>query len=149
VLLSHIKSHLQRTHKVKHKQARDIAERVRSWSGLIEYAGELQAPSQVIPPISQLSVYPDGLLCQLDAACCCKVLRSGKAIRKHWQEVHSWSVASKGGHSSQVAQKEIQRRIDEGCRCVPCQPLSQSAKSTGITGDYFISDRNYANGVHI
>jgi hypothetical protein len=30
VLPSHIKSHLQRAHKVKHKQAEDIAERVRS-----------------------------------------------------------------------------------------------------------------------
>jgi hypothetical protein len=41
---------------------------VRSWLGLIEYASELQAPSEVIPPISQLPIYPDGVLCQLDAA---------------------------------------------------------------------------------
>ncbi|KAF2023099.1 hypothetical protein EK21DRAFT_20390, partial [Setomelanomma holmii] len=54
VLPSHIKSHLQRVHKVKHKQAEDIAKRVGSWLGLIEYASELQAPSQVILPISQL-----------------------------------------------------------------------------------------------
>ena len=44
VLPSHIKSHLQRAHKVNQKQAEDIAERVRSWPGLIEYASELQAP---------------------------------------------------------------------------------------------------------
>jgi hypothetical protein len=89
VLPSHIKSHLQRAHKVNHKQAEDIAERVRSWSGLIKYASELQAPSEVIPPISQLPIYPDGVLCQLDAAYCCKVFRSIDVIKKHWREVHS------------------------------------------------------------
>jgi hypothetical protein len=56
VLPGHIKSHLQRAYKVKQKQAEDIAERVCSWPGLIEYASELQEPSQVIPPISQLPV---------------------------------------------------------------------------------------------
>jgi hypothetical protein len=66
VLPSHIKSHLQRVHKVKQKRAENIAERVRSWPGLIEYAREIQVPSQVVKPISQLPVYPDGLLCQLD-----------------------------------------------------------------------------------
>jgi hypothetical protein len=83
VLPSHIKSHLQRAHKVNHKQAEDIAERVRSWSGLIKYASELQAPSEVIPPISQLPIYPDRVLCQLDAAYCCKVFRSIDVIKKH------------------------------------------------------------------
>ena len=83
VLPSHIKSHLQHAHKVKQKQAEDIAERVRSWPGLIEYASEIQVPSQVVRPISQLPMYSDGLLCQLDAARCCKVLRSVKAMKKH------------------------------------------------------------------
>jgi hypothetical protein len=45
VLPSHIRSHLQRAHKVKQKQAEDIAERVRSWLGLVEYASEIQVPS--------------------------------------------------------------------------------------------------------
>jgi hypothetical protein len=123
VLPSHMKSHLQRAHKVKHKQAEDIAERVRSWAGLTEYASEIRVPSQVIPPISQLPVYSDGLLCQLDAAHCFKVLRSVKAMKNHWREVHDWSVGSKGGHLSQVAQKEIQLRMDKGCRRVHCQRL--------------------------
>jgi hypothetical protein len=57
VLPSHIKSHLQRMHKGKNEQADDIAEKVRSSSGLIEYPSELQAPSQVITLISQLLVY--------------------------------------------------------------------------------------------
>ena len=82
VLPSHIKSHMQRMHRVKHRQANTIAKRVRSWPGLIEYASELQEPSQVVARISQLPVYSDGLLCQLDGRCC-KVLRSVKAMKKH------------------------------------------------------------------
>jgi hypothetical protein len=74
VLPSYIKSYLQQAHKVKQKQAKDIAERVRSWPGLIEYASEIQVPSQVVAPISQLLVYLDRLLCLLDVASCCKVL---------------------------------------------------------------------------
>ena len=83
MLPSYIKSHLQRAHKVKQKQAENIAERVGSWAGLVEYASEIQVPSQVVRPISQLPVYLDGLLCQLDADSCCKVFRSVKAIKKH------------------------------------------------------------------
>ena len=45
VLPSHVKSHLQRMHRVKDRQADTIAERVRSWPGLIAYASELQEPS--------------------------------------------------------------------------------------------------------
>jgi hypothetical protein len=44
-------------HKGKNEQADDIAEKVRSSAGLIEYPSELQAPSQVITLISQLLVY--------------------------------------------------------------------------------------------
>jgi hypothetical protein len=88
VLPSHIKSHLQRAHKVKQKHAEDIAERVRSWPGLIEYASEIQVPSQVVAPISHLPVYSDGLLCQLDAASCSKVFRSQDVIKKHWRQLH-------------------------------------------------------------
>jgi hypothetical protein len=94
VLPSHVKSYLQHTHKVKHKQAEGIAERVCSWPGLIEYASELQAPSQVVAPISPLPVYPNGLLCKLDAARCCKIFRSIDVIKKHWREVHNWAIGS-------------------------------------------------------
>jgi hypothetical protein len=45
VIPSHFKSYLQRVHRVKDKQAEDIAEQVYSWLGLIEYASELQMPS--------------------------------------------------------------------------------------------------------
>jgi hypothetical protein len=72
VLPSHIQSHLQHAHKIEQKQAEEIAERVRSWPGLIEYASEFQEPSQVVLPISQLPVYSDGLSCQLDNTRCDK-----------------------------------------------------------------------------
>jgi hypothetical protein len=123
MLPSHMKSYLQYTHKVKHKQAEDIAERVHSWAELIEYASEIQVPSHVILLISQLPVYSDRLLCQLDVAHCFKVLWSVKAMKNHWREVHDWSVGSKGSHLSQLAQKKIQLRIDKGCRRVHCQRL--------------------------
>jgi hypothetical protein len=53
VLPSQVKSHLQRAHRVSQKQAESIAEDVASWTGLIEYASELEVPSQVIPPAIQ------------------------------------------------------------------------------------------------
>jgi hypothetical protein len=51
VLPSQIKSHVQRSHHIKRKEAELIADEVRSWAGLIEYANELEVPSQVIKPI--------------------------------------------------------------------------------------------------
>jgi hypothetical protein len=91
----------------------------------MEYASEIQVSSQVVTPISQSQVYSDGLLCQLDQDHCSKVLRSTEAMRKHWQGVHSWSVASKGGRPSQVAQKDIQLRVHEGQRLLIQGPGSQ------------------------
>jgi hypothetical protein len=45
VLPDYTKSHLQRAHSVKDRQADAIAESVRSWPGLMEYASEIQVPS--------------------------------------------------------------------------------------------------------
>jgi hypothetical protein len=47
VLPSQIKSHLQRTHHVNHKQAKLVADGVSSWAGLIEYASELEGPGPI------------------------------------------------------------------------------------------------------
>ena len=63
VLPSQIKNHVQRAHPAKRKQAKEIAEDVGNWAGLIQYASELGVPSQVIKPIQQLPVYKDGLMC--------------------------------------------------------------------------------------
>ena len=123
VLPSHIESHLQRVHRVKHKQAKHIAEKVRGWSGLTEYASEITVPSRLPAPINQLPVYSDGLLCQLDPTRCCKVLRSADSMRKHWQRAHSWSVADKSGRPSRTVQRGIKSRADKSCRTVYCQRL--------------------------
>jgi hypothetical protein len=48
VLPSQVKSHLQRAHRVKSKQAELVADEVSGWAGLIEYASELEVPSEVI-----------------------------------------------------------------------------------------------------
>ena len=51
VLRSQVKSHLQRAHRVKRKQAEVVAEEVGSWAGLVEYASEVEVPGQVIQPV--------------------------------------------------------------------------------------------------
>ncbi|CAN9283890.1 unnamed protein product [Alternaria alternata] len=110
VLPSHIKSHVQRAHPAKRKQAKAIAEEVGNWAGLIQYASELEVPSQVIEPIHQLPVYEDGVMCQVDPNHCRRIFRKPEGIRKHWRDVHSWSAAGKGGHPTREKQKEIQER---------------------------------------
>jgi hypothetical protein len=58
-----IKSHLQDQHKIKQKDASNIGTEVRSWPGVMQYPSEFVAPSQVVAPHPQLSVYTDGLIC--------------------------------------------------------------------------------------
>ena len=48
VLPSQIKSHLQRAHRVRYKQAKLIADKVSSWARLIKYASKLEVPSRII-----------------------------------------------------------------------------------------------------
>jgi hypothetical protein len=123
ILPSQIISHLQRTHQVKRKQAEVIAEEVSSWVRLIEYASELEVPSQVIQALHQLLVYADGLMCLIQPGHCYQIFRSEHAIRNHWRTVHDWSAAGKGGRPSQVAKTKIQDRINKGCKTVYCQRL--------------------------
>jgi hypothetical protein len=123
VLPSQVKSHLQRAHRVKGKQAELVADEVSSWAGLVEYASELEVPSQVIQAIQQLPVYVDGLMCRIDPDRCCQIFRSAHAIKNHWREVHDWSVAGKGGRPSRVEQKKIRDRISKSCKTVHCQRL--------------------------
>jgi hypothetical protein len=123
VLPSQIKSHVQRSHRVKRKEAELIADEVRNWAGLIEYASELEVPDQVIEPIYQLPVYEDGLVCRLDPGRCRQIFHSTEGIRKHWQKIHDWPPAGKGGRPTRVQQKDIQERISKHCKKVYCQRL--------------------------
>ena len=123
VLPSQIKSHVQRAHPGKRKQAKAIAEEVGSWAGLIQYASELEVPSQVMEPIHPLPVYQDGLICRLAPERCRQIFRSEGAIKKHWRVAHDWSPAGKSGHPSRVEQKEIRERISQHCKKVHCQRL--------------------------
>jgi hypothetical protein len=70
VLSSQVKSYLQRAHRVKGKQAEIVADEVSSWAGLIQYASELEVPSQVSQVIQQLPVYADRLMCRIDLDYC-------------------------------------------------------------------------------
>jgi superfamily II DNA helicase RecQ len=123
VLPSHIERHLQRMHRVEHKEAERVAEAARGWAGLAEYASEVQVPSEVVEPIAPLPVFADGKLCQVEPGRCSKVFRSTEAMRKHWREAHNWSVAGKGGRPSRISQRRIQERSKKGHCIVPCQRL--------------------------
>ncbi|KAK7177379.1 hypothetical protein PSPO01_16572 [Paraphaeosphaeria sporulosa] len=88
VLPSQMPHHLQRHHRVPRKEADSIAEEVGRWTGLIQYASQLEVPREATDPISQLPVYTDGLVCQLAPESCHQVYRSEEVMRQHWQKVH-------------------------------------------------------------
>jgi hypothetical protein len=123
VLPSQIKSHVQRSHHVKRKEAELIADEVRSWAGLSEYASELNVPSQVIEPIQQLPVYQDGKMCRLDPDRCRQIFRSERVMKNHWRDIHGWSPAEKGGRPNRVQQKAMDDRIKQFSKNVHCQRL--------------------------
>ena len=123
VLPSQIKNHVQRAHPAKRKQAKEIAEDVGNWAGLIQYASELEVPSQVIKPIQQLPVYKDGLMCRLAPDHCRQIFRSVSVMKKHWRVAHEWSPAGKGGRPEREQQKKIEERIRKYCETVHCQRL--------------------------
>ncbi|KAI1521337.1 hypothetical protein PtrSN001A_012196, partial [Pyrenophora tritici-repentis] len=49
--------HLQRQHKVSHKEAEAVGQQIRSWAGLVQYPSELEVPSGVPKPVRQLPVH--------------------------------------------------------------------------------------------
>jgi superfamily II DNA helicase RecQ len=118
---SQIEGHLKTIHHIGCKQANIISEAVRTWAGLIQYPSELEMPSSVGQPISQLPVYTDGLACQLDPGRCNKILRTKEALRKHWQQVHDWSIGKRKGRPSATAQMRIHKQFEQSCRAVHCQ----------------------------
>jgi superfamily II DNA helicase RecQ len=118
---SQVKGHLQEQHKIQRREAEAVGEDVRSWPGLIQYYGELVLPSQIRDPIAELSLYDNGLLCQLEPARCRYIARSTESIRKHWREAHGWSAARKRGRPSRIQAQGVQAQVQEGCRQVYCQ----------------------------
>jgi hypothetical protein len=126
-----IEGHLQAQHKVKRKEASEVGSEVRSWPGVTQYPGEFVAPSQIMAPHPQLPVYADGLLCQLEPSQCQRVLRSIKSMKQHWYEDHEgWSVGKKRGRPSQIKEKQLQARIEQGYTRVHCQRLFSSRHSS-------------------
>ena len=123
VLPSQIKGHVQRNHHVKRKEAELIADEVRNWAGLIEYASELNVPSQVIEPIQQLPVYQDGKMCRLDPDRCRQIFRSERVMKNHWRDIHGWSPAEKGGRPTRVQQEAIDDCVKQYSKKVHCQRL--------------------------
>lgn len=123
IIPSQIKNHLQHIHKVRQLQAEIIADSVRSWPGLTEYASEIAVPEHAVPPICQLLEYTDGLKCQLDPTDCHQILRSKEAMRKHWKKRHNWTPAAKKGRPSLSARGRIQTRSQQGLKAVHCQRL--------------------------
>ena len=109
-----VEGHLQEQHKIPYKEAQLVGECVRSWPGLIQYPGELVLPDQVITPIPQLPLYPDGLLCQINPIRCRYIARSTESIRRHWREAHEWSAGKKRGRPSRTKEKSVQAQVYEG-----------------------------------
>ena len=60
-------------------------------------------------------------MCQLEPDRCYQVFRTIRSIKNHWQTAHKWSAGRKRGRPSQVGQKGIQLRSNQGWRRVHCQ----------------------------
>jgi RecQ family ATP-dependent DNA helicase len=120
---SQIEGHLQEQHRIGRKRARAVGESIRTWSNLIQDPSELVLPNQVDEPFAQLSLYQDGLLCQLDPTRCQYISRSTESIRKHWREAHAWSAAKTRGRPSRIKEKGLQVRMEQGFTRVYCQRL--------------------------
>jgi hypothetical protein len=118
-----IKGHLQEQHNISRKVAEAVGQRVRSWAGLTLYPSELEIPSGIPKSVQQLPVYTDGLLCQLDLGRCSYITRSKECMRKHWQRQHQWSAGKKRGRPSQIKEKGLRARIEQGSSLVHCQRL--------------------------
>ncbi|KAI0604030.1 DUF3505 domain-containing protein, partial [Pyrenophora tritici-repentis] len=123
IMPDQIEGHLQRQHKVSHKEAEAVGQQIRSWAGLVQYPSELEVPSGVPKPVRQLPVHVDGMLCQLGSGQCQRVFRTSKSLKKHWRIDHGWSASSRGGRPSQTKQKSVQAQMEKGYRLVHCQRL--------------------------
>lgn len=81
-------------------------------------------PVYVEWPLDQLSLYEDGFLCQLDPDYChyvCRVSKSTKMMKKHWQQAHGWSVGSKRGRPSQIKGQRLEDQCQKAMKRVQWQ----------------------------
>ena len=115
-----IEGHMQRKHRASRKVAEEVGKGVRTWPGLIQYPSELELPGCAIQASNQLALYPDGLLCRLEASCR-QIYRSKRAIKEHWRQSHAWSVGKGKGGSGKFKEAEMDTRFSQGCRQVYCQ----------------------------
>ena len=116
-----IEGHLREQHQTPRKEAQIEAECIRKWPGLIQYPSELFYPSCVVKPFTQLSLYSDGLKCQLEPMHCQYTVRSLKTLKEHWRKNHGWSASQKPGRPSRTKEKKIQAQMDQGFKRVHCQ----------------------------
>jgi len=79
-----IAAHLQgEKHGFRRERAREIAQEIEAWPGVIRYPSELQIPITVEESIRQLPLYTDGVRCTLDPARCRYIGRGKESIRRH------------------------------------------------------------------
>jgi len=118
-----IEGHLTgKHHKMQRKNARSVAEEVRSWGSLVPFASELNIPEKVDRAIAQLPLYKDGLMCKLDTRRCKYICRDKKTLEGHWRQVHQWSVtAGREGGSGRPKKEMVERRYNEATKQVYCQ----------------------------
>ena len=79
IWLEQVQQHYQESqHRWKKQAASGLAAAMQSWLGVIQYSIELKVPSRVDTAIVILSIYDDGLLCQVNPTQCQYVCRSKK-----------------------------------------------------------------------
>ena len=110
-----------RHHQQSRKEAEAIADIVQSWHGVSPYPSQFQVPTCVTKPIPQLSVFDDGLQCQLEPQQCHYIARDLRSMKKHWRVCHDWSVGRMRGGSGIFKQEVVQQRTIQGARQVQCQ----------------------------
>ena len=117
-----IKGHLQgKQHRTPGKEAGAIAEEVQQWPGVVRYSSEFEVPIRIDQPITELPLYKDGLMCQLEPGHCSYICRDPKSIREHWRRQHAWSVRKRRGGSGPDKKAAVRRRLRQGAKTVHCQ----------------------------
>jgi hypothetical protein len=104
------------------KDRQRIREEIQSWQGLATSDEMLELPDQLEEAIPELALH-DGMMCNINPNICQNVYQKDGALRKHWQDVHQWTITgrSRTGRISKDEQKRAQGRFDEAHKKVKCQ----------------------------